>query len=53
MITQDVMITYDRKTKIYRFYADGREIRVEGDMALERVFLLLQNAVKEGRNEPC
>lgn len=48
---QDIMITYCRKTRLFRFYADGREIKVEGDMAIERVFLLLKNAVEEGKHE--
>jgi len=50
MIIQDVMITYDRQTKTYRFYADGRQIEVKGDMAYYRVCLLLHNAAqkKEG-----
>ena len=51
MIKQDVMISYNRKEKIFRFYADGREIKIEGDTALQRVFLLLENAVKEGRKD--
>ena len=49
MIHQDVMITYNRKTKLYRFYADGREIKIKDDVAC--VCLLLQNAVKEGNYE--
>ena len=48
MILQDVMLTYDRRTKTYKFYADGRQIEVKGDMAFYRVCLLLQNALKEG-----
>ena len=48
MILQDVMVTYDRKTEKFKFYADGREIEVKGDMAYYRVCLLLQNAMKEG-----
>jgi len=48
MIIQDVMITYDRKTEVFKFYADGREFEIKGDMAVYRVFLLLQNAMKEG-----
>ena len=51
MIIQDVMITYDRRTKVFKFYADGRQVEVTGDMAYYRVCLLLQNAMKEGACE--
>ena len=51
MIIQDVMITYDRRTKTFKFYADGRQVEVTGDMAYYRVCLLLQNAMKEGKHE--
>ena len=49
MVTRDVMIGVDRKDGIYYFFADGREIKVEGDMAFYRVCLMLQNAM--GRKE--
>ncbi len=51
MILHDVMVGYNRQTKTYRFYADGREILVKGDMAYHRICLLLANAVeREGNN---
>lgn len=46
MIIQDVMISYDRKEKVFKFYADGREIEVKGDMAYYRICLLLSNAME-------
>ena len=51
MIIQDVMITYDRRTKVFKFYADSKQVEVTGDMAYYRVCLLLQNAMKEGKHE--
>ncbi len=47
MLMQDVMVTYDRRTKIYRFYADGNEQVVKGDMAYHKICLLLANATSE------
>ncbi len=51
MILKDIMLTYDRKTKTYKFYADEREIEVKGDMAYHRVCLMLANAVEEKKEE--
>ena len=51
MTHQDVMVTYDRRTKTFKFYADGRGVEVKGDMAYHRVCLMLFKATenkKEG-----
>ncbi len=51
MIMQDVMITYNRRTKIYRFYDGNNEQVIKGDMAYHRVCGLLAKAIeKEERN---
>lgn len=47
MIIRDVMLTYDRKEKTFRFYADGRERVLEGEEKRFAAFLLFENAMRE------
>lgn len=47
MVLHDIMIGYDHGTKTYKFYSDGREVEVKGDMAYYQVCLLLANAVEK------
>jgi hypothetical protein len=53
MICRDVMLTYDRKERTFRFYADNREQVLEGADKRHAAFLLFENAMKErrGKNE--
>ncbi len=50
MILQDVMITYSKKTKIYKFYEDGKETEVKGDMAYYRICSMLAKAIEKEEN---
>ena len=48
MIHQDVMISYSRRDRTYRFYADGRQQTLKGEAALDAVILMLKSAVEKG-----
>jgi hypothetical protein len=47
MIMRDIVMTYCRATKTFRFYADNREQVLEGADKRHAAFLLFENAMKE------